>query len=548
MGKVRADENGEGRRFASLEHKLSWVFLAVVVSVVVYVRWRLLAFPLERDEGEYAYSGQLLLEGIPPFRLATNLKLPGAAMIYAFFMRLFGETIGGIHLGLLISNVCTIGLIFLLARRFLRPSGAVGAAAFYACLALSESVLGIAAHANHFVVLAAVSGSLVLLKAIKTGKVGHCFWAGLLFGVAFLMKQPGIFFVAFGGVFLLYVQFFPRPASWTIIVSRLAAYCGGAVLPFALLCAWMLAAGVFGQFWFWTFSYAKAYTAIVSWSDGWVMFQRSAIPILRSAPILWLLAAVGTLGLLFSMKPKARLVFFLLFAACSILAVAPGFYFRPHYFILLLPAAALFTGLAVDWMGNWLKHGSLALRMAPLILASLGFGQSLWAARALNFQFSPLKACRWVYGTNPFPESIEIGRYLAAHTSPESSIAVLGSEPQIYFYAHRHAAASQVYTYALMEPQPFALQMQRTMIDEIERKKPAYLVYIGLASSWLALPGSHREIFDWFGRFQQEHYELDGILQFLDPETVQAAWGHAAQSTPIRSEYLLLVFKRRSSG
>src|SRR5262245_18748912 len=49
-----------------------WILLAVVVAVVVFIRIHLLAVPLERDEGEYAYAGQLILQGIPPYRLAYN--------------------------------------------------------------------------------------------------------------------------------------------------------------------------------------------------------------------------------------------------------------------------------------------------------------------------------------------------------------------------------------------------------------------------------------------------------------------------------------------
>lgn len=43
-----------------------WLFAAVVFVVVLAIRVRLLGMPLERDEGEYAYVGQLMLEGIPP--------------------------------------------------------------------------------------------------------------------------------------------------------------------------------------------------------------------------------------------------------------------------------------------------------------------------------------------------------------------------------------------------------------------------------------------------------------------------------------------------
>ena len=44
---------------------------------VAYVRPRLVDVPLERDEGEYAYTGQLILEGIPPYQLAYNMKFRG---------------------------------------------------------------------------------------------------------------------------------------------------------------------------------------------------------------------------------------------------------------------------------------------------------------------------------------------------------------------------------------------------------------------------------------------------------------------------------------
>jgi hypothetical protein len=96
----------------------AWIFLAVIVlGLVIIIRIRLLGIPLERDEGEYAYIGQLLLQGIPPYKLAYNLKFPGTYAACALIMALFGQTIIGIHLGLLLINTATILLIFLLGRR-----------------------------------------------------------------------------------------------------------------------------------------------------------------------------------------------------------------------------------------------------------------------------------------------------------------------------------------------------------------------------------------------------------------------------------------------
>src|SRR5262249_20001496 len=57
-----------------------WATLATVAAallLVALVRLRLADVPLERDEGEYAYAGQLILHGIPPYQQAYNMKFPG---------------------------------------------------------------------------------------------------------------------------------------------------------------------------------------------------------------------------------------------------------------------------------------------------------------------------------------------------------------------------------------------------------------------------------------------------------------------------------------
>ena len=95
----------------------AWIFLAVIVlGLVIAIRIRLVGIPLERDEGEYAYAGQLMLQGIPPYKLAYNMKLPGTYAAYALIMAAFGETTRGIHLGLIIVNTLTVILKFFRTR------------------------------------------------------------------------------------------------------------------------------------------------------------------------------------------------------------------------------------------------------------------------------------------------------------------------------------------------------------------------------------------------------------------------------------------------
>jgi len=56
-------------RKAIQAHSNYWLWLALLAVILFTgaIRLRLLAVPLERDEGEYAYAGQLILQGVPPY-------------------------------------------------------------------------------------------------------------------------------------------------------------------------------------------------------------------------------------------------------------------------------------------------------------------------------------------------------------------------------------------------------------------------------------------------------------------------------------------------
>src|SRR4030095_7328441 len=116
-----------------------WALATIVFTLVVAIRIRLLGIPLERDEGEYAYAGQLILQGIPPYKLAYNMKFPGTYAAYAVIMSIFGQTITGIHLGLLLANIATIALIFLVGRRLINTVAGFAAATAYGVLSVSPS-------------------------------------------------------------------------------------------------------------------------------------------------------------------------------------------------------------------------------------------------------------------------------------------------------------------------------------------------------------------------------------------------------------------------
>jgi hypothetical protein len=495
-----------------------WAIVLLVILAAALVRIRLLGVPLERDEGEYAYAGQLILQGIPPYQLASNMKLPGTYAAYALILAAFGQTIKAIHWGLLLINAGAIVLIYLLGRRLFSVPAGLAACAAYALLSVGAGVLGAQAHATHFVVLATLAGLLLLLRYAETGRSGTLFASGLLFGVAFVMKQHGIFFGAFAVAYLV------AACQW----KKLPLFLAGAITPFALTCLILWHAGVFGQFWFWTFTYASHYVSENSLRDGAAAFAETFGPILRQSAALWMLAAVG---LVTALRSGKRL-FVPALLAFSFAAVCPGLYFRAHYVVLMLPAVALLAGSLV--------RGRVS---GCVFAAALAF--SVITQREFLFRMSPVEIDRALYGLDPFPEAIPVASYIREHTEPNALIAVVGSEPEIYFYAHRHSATSFLYLEPLVEPQPFALRMQNEMVGELERAAPAFVVRFPIEET-LSLGGeSPTRISDWWAGYGPRHYQLVGIADILPDGRTEYRWDTAAEAYQPQSLYHLAVYRRK---
>jgi hypothetical protein len=527
-------------------HVLALVAMGVVLAVVAAIRLRLLEFPLERDEGEFAYMGRLLLQGVAPYGEAASMKWPGTYLAYAAIMALFGETTSGIHAGLLLVTLGSSALLFVLARRIAGSVGGATAAAAHAVLAIGVPTLGLAAHATHFVVLFALGGMVLLTAGGRIGW-GRTLAAGGLFGLAALMKQAGAAFGLFAVGWLVWRGVFQVEGKrdWRGLAVQMGALGAGGLLPLLATALWLWWAGVWPQFWLWTVLYAKSYATLVTPAEGLPMLGSELGSLWAAAPGWWAAAAVGLVVLLGRRELRRWRVFVVGFAVLSFAAVCPGWYFRAHYFLLFLPAVALLAGIAVGalaeagvrrfppWLGAAVPAGLLLAATAP----------SLWVGRAVFFQLAPAQACRVVYGLNPFPESVEVGRYLREHTGPGARIAVVGSEPQIYFYAQRRAATPYLYTYPLMELQPYAERMQREFIQGMEAADPDYLVYVSAPTSWGRREGSRTDVFEWFTRYQSRRFQLVGLVDIQSSERTAYYWADQPGEVRPQSSVWLAVLR-----
>jgi hypothetical protein len=79
--------------------------------------------------------------------------------------------------------------------------------------------------------------------------------------LAFLCKQPGLYFGMFGFCLVLRDAARTRPVAWRTLLRNTGLFSAGMMLPFALTCLILWRLGTFERFWFWTITYAKSMRA-----------------------------------------------------------------------------------------------------------------------------------------------------------------------------------------------------------------------------------------------------------------------------------------------
>lgn len=524
--------------------------ISLALLTAASIRLRLADVPLERDEGEYAYAGQLILRGVPPYSLAYNMKFPGTYYAYAIILAAFGQTAWGIHVGLLCVNAATAFILFLLGRRLLGDTGGVVAGAAFAFLSLDRAIMGIFAHATHFVLLPAMGAFHLILRRAESGRVPTLLGAGALIGVAVMMKQPAIFFLPLAIVGVCWEELFEVPRRFTRAAVNSALLAAGAAIPFGVLIAVLTMQGVVGRFAFWTIRYAQEYVSEVPLSSAWLVFASAWQEITAENLPIWLFAGFGLAALWLAKWPAHVRVFVGGLLVASLLAISPGFYFREHYFILLLPATALLAGVGVVTIERLLERmvSAGAARAAAATVFVLLLAAYITQERVYLFSVGPRDLSRARYGFNPFVEAPAIAAYLREHTAPEDRIAVVGSEPEIYFYAQRTSATAYIYTYPLMEPQPFARRMQEEMIQQIEAAHPKYLVFVTISTSWLARPDSDQTILGWTKRYAARCYDVVGIADIYSAKQTEIVWDVKAANYRPRSQNLVVTLRRKSDA
>ncbi len=484
------------------------VILGLAAVLFVALRAGMISVPFERDEGEYAYIAQRLTDGGVPYRDAFLQKTPGVVFVYAAAFAVGGERIEAVHAMLYVFSALTAVLLY---RLIATTGGAVAGAmaALALCVTTIEPrLLASAANTEQFALLPLTAGALLAARARQRQSLAWSAASGLCCATAFWFKQVALA-PALVAPLILLATHAPTPSGAHTArrlprrAALLATWLIAAAALSALPVAYLLVNGVWGAFVDCAFSHNWAYARRLSPGDGidalgaalrWQWPAMGGVWLLSGVGLLWRRRRPApTSDAPSPLTPFLRRRELAAWLGLSFVATAAPMSFYQHYFIWLLPPLCGLAGLGAAGVWEAVRSRSAALRgrwkrqalrtccgaglVALAALPTLIANWPVWRAEG------PRAISAMLYRQNIFWESIDIGRYIRDHTRPDDAVFILGSEPQILFYANRPSATRYTIMYPLFGPYSDAEARHREALAQIEQSRPRWILDVRLRNS-----------------------------------------------------------------
>ena len=516
-------------------------FLAISGLIFLLARINLLAIPLERDEGSFAYIGHWLFKGRELYTDMLDSKLPGLYTIYGLSTALFGYHSTGVHMGLFLANIASAICLFLLSRQLFNTLVAALATSFYLFLAVSPNMVGFASHATQLLTPFLLGGLLLFWKGIQSGRNITFLFAGLLIGIAFTIKQQAAIY----GV-LLAVLWWPVRLSWMkregsrIPIMEWVTLGVGGFIPLAMIVGYFGAVGRLNDFYNWTV--IQPFSLAGSYRQPWYeLFLNIIPPVVSGFESIWILAATGLVLIFISGFNKAVSWFGSLMGLLGIISVAIGAAYYAHYFVLAIPGVAILAACSLNWIaGKTGKAGAaIALLTGGILLIISMKGRT-------DYFFYPdyARIHYEMYSYNMFPELEKIGKELAHRVKEGDRIGILGSEPEVLVAADRESCSRFLMVYAMLIDPVLSPPMQEEWMKTMKECAPEYIIYSTYSGSWA--PNYNKlKFFLEFMPWVHENYTGIGLAESRGPRPGLVLWDEEATAHQSESDYKILVLKRK---
>jgi 4-amino-4-deoxy-L-arabinose transferase-like glycosyltransferase len=473
------------------------IILAGILILAFILRMAFVHEPLERDEGLYAYIGQVILDGGLPYRDAIDHKPPGVHYLYALMIMAGGATPLAIRLLTGFYSLATVFIVYRTARLLAGVAGGLAAACCFAVAASGPLLCGSSSNTEVFLLLPLTAAFYLALRGKETGDWRFSAGSGVCAALAMLIKTVALPSILLFGL----IACLPDGArgKWRAFLTGgvaffapLAIISGGVVLYFALN-------GALADFWHWNVVFNRSYGAVGL--AGHLSGLRDVAPRLVEQLPLWLMAVPAAWFVMCRAEQRQAWPVVLFLGAAILGVIMPGRYF-PHYFILLLPALAILAGIGFQMCR------SLSAPLRQILLTVAG---GAWLALAAYeypwyLVYTPDEVVSRKYPNDRFALIARLAAELRQLTKPGETIYQWGFEPELYFLADRRSPTRYtIDQFAGASPDPARAAAE--LAAALTARPPRFILVIPQGN--LDWPG-YREVMIEVSRSYELVKEIDG--------------------------------------
>jgi hypothetical protein len=394
-----------------------------IILLTVAIRLPSLSHPQPIDsEAMYSVVANEIVDGGRPYADAVERKPPLLFWTYAVVFKIAGKfNWKALHIVALVWTLCAMaGLYVIGSELFDRNTGLI-AAFFYSVFQPWWTWKNLSFDGEMLMNLPIIWAWAIALRRSSSPLRPELFPAGALLGAAFLLKQPAAIAAVPLGIYLLLPSYrVSRNLTPTNSIIQATMLTAGFFATLGLVTIVLWKQGILHDAFYWTI--ADHDVPHVFWHKGIVntlTFVAACLPLVIGAVL-----ACRDTDEIWAGKTAERTALLGLLAV-SVIGVAVGARFYPHYYIQLIPPLALLAAsyYARLWSRKmqppqwFLRPGVTYLWLALTIIA---FSIKHWTGLA--------------------PRRVP---------SPDDRIFVWGQSPEIYLHARRRPACRYITTFPL---------------------------------------------------------------------------------------------------
>lgn len=453
--------------------------LLTIIALAFLIRTPFFSVPPERDEGVYATTAEIILDGGIPYKDAVIFRAPGIFYAYALLITLFGHTVEALRIGSTVFIILTLLVVFGFARHLYGDAVGLLSAILYGLFSSGPLIQGGLANTEIFMMLPAVVATYIFYKGYKEDKRGYFFAAGILSGIAYLFKEATLTNFL---LFLVFTPFVSGGLGWLNWLKRLSSryliLIAGFAVPISIMLLYLHINGALYDYVIGTYNWNKGYGHYDL--DLFVrrLIDRGIYSLGREYSLLWFSAII----FIFWTAAKERTtenIYIVLWMGISFIGVCLGSKFFPHYFIQMIPSLSIAGAVGIFELYKGVRNQRIVIKVVSCLYAFLllfSFGYAIKTDYKFYIVFSPDEISREIYGDDTFVNSRKIAQYVKERTQPSDYIYQNRWDSEIYFLAQRRTPTKYIEHYAI-QATPDVVKSMGELRDDIFYKEPKYIVW-----------------------------------------------------------------------